>query len=700
MLGPMCKLLRLWFGLTLLCIGLGSGPSWAQESQFQSPHVLVKLVSKDPAWQAGQSVTLGLHFKLIPHWHTYWINPGDSGEPPKVQWTSSLPDLRFSSLQFPTPSPIPVGPLMNFGYSNEVTLLSTVEVPATADSTKPLEIQAKLTWLVCEEECIPEKADLRLTLPPAGHTPPKASPAADLIAQAQKNMPQAWNGGAIPLQNEKDAWILHVPWPSTASNPEEIRFFPRHGGQIANSAPQEFSMDQGKLELRLPKDPQAPASLESLQGVLVADSQAFQISAIPSSTQAHWALYLGLAFLGGLILNLMPCVFPVLSIKILHWVHQAQQEPRQIRRQGWAYTFGILATFGVLSLLLVSLRLAGQAVGWGFQFQSPHFNMALGFLFFLMGLALLGVLSINLPGSANFFSRQTTHGLKGAFFTGVLATIAATPCMAPLVGPTLGLALAQASLFGVALLTAMALGLAAPSLFLSYFPKLLKKLPRPGPWMQTLEQFLAFPLFATVLWIYWVLQQQGGTEMILPFWGGLLMLSFGIWWLQRLRSTEKARVKNFAKRIPPWIVIVGTMVWSFSQAALQPNANTSTQSTVTTGIPWQEYSNENLQQYRNEGRPVFINFTAAWCVTCQVNDRLVFRNPEVMAKFSQQGIIPLKADWTHPDATITEALKAYGRQGVPLYVFYDRAGNFRLLPEILTPGLLLEAITVEKADES
>ena len=702
MLGTMLNRATFWAAALLWTVGLSFGISqaWAQGPRAKTPHVTVELLSDFATWEPGQKQTLGLHFTIIPHWHTYWINPGDSGEPVKVQWESTPIGIQFSELQFPYPEPLPVGPLMNFGYSGEVTFLSTLTVPFTAKPDRPLEIRAKVHWLVCEEECIPEQAELVLKLPSASGKAPIPSPSAALIAQAREKMPRPWTGGSPTFKQQNGLVRLDLPWTQAEAPLATVRFFPLQGGQIANAAIQEVSEAKNLLQMKLTLEPTASKALSELPGVLVAGDKAYLLTARPASTAPSWALYLGLAFLGGLILNLMPCVFPVLSLKILHWVYQAREAPGPLRRQGWAYTAGVMMTFWTLSLILILLRLAGKAVGWGFQFQSPYFNMALGFLFFLMGLALLGALPLKLPGSSGFLSRQSGAGLRGAFLTGILATIAATPCMAPLVGSTLGLALTQVSWFGVALLTAMALGLAAPSLLLSYFPALLKKLPRPGAWMQTLEQLLAFPLFATVLWLYWVLQQQTGDSITLPFWGGILFLAFGVWWLHRLGSPATSTWKYYAKRIPAWLVILGGMTWSFSQISQAERNPRASVHQEASSLPWQAFSPDQLEAFRKEGQPVFINFTAAWCVTCQVNDRLVFRNPQVIEKFSEAGVVSLKADWTHPDPVITETLNRFGRQGVPLYVFYDRKGNYHLLPELLTPGILIDAIFTEKPDET
>lgn len=703
MLDTVLKLSKFSLLICQVLLGFLAPDSYAlaQENEASTPRVQVKLLSDFSNWQPGQEQNLALHFKIIPNWHTYWINPGDSGEPLKVKWESSIAGVQFSALKFPTPEPIPVGPLMNYGYSGEVTYLSSMTLPISADPDQELVIRGKLRWLVCEEECIPETAELSLTLPPAGTAGPKTSDAAALIARAKTQLPQSWPGGAIYWKNQGQKLLLEMDW--KASSPPDLKdahFFPRQAGWIAHAAPQGIHFSKNKIQLGLTPEPSQDQNIQQISGVILLGDQSYEIRAGQQSQGVNWAWFLALAFLGGLILNLMPCVFPVLSLKILHWVYQAQEKPGALRQQGWAYTAGVLVTFWALSLILLILRWTGRAVGWGFQFQSPIFNLVLAWLFFLMALALLGALPLSLPGSSKFLSQANKGGIRGAFLTGIVATIAATPCMAPLVGSTLGLALTQVSGFGVALLTAIALGLALPSLLLSYFPQLLKKLPKPGPWMQTLEQVLAFPLLATVIWLYWVLDQQTGPGLTLPFWGGILFIALGVWWLGRLKSTEGLSWGTFFKRLPPYALILGSMAWSIIQLP-NPNQASSALSTPREGsLDWQKFSASTLEGLRSEGLPIFVNFTAAWCVTCQVNDRLVFRHPEVIKKFAEAGVVSLKADWTHPDPEISAALNEFGRQGVPLYVFYDKKGNYRLLPELLTPGLLIEAIPMENPDET
>jgi thiol:disulfide interchange protein DsbD len=402
-------------------------------------------------------------------------------------------------------------------------------------------------------------------------------------------------------------------------------------------------------------------------------------------------LILGFAFIGGLILNLMPCVFPILSIKVMNFLQISGDNPKKAKLHGWVFGAGVLVSFLILAGLLLLLRAGGQELGWGFQLQSPPFIAFMTFLMFGLGLNLMGVFEIgnslmNVAGSA-----ETGEGLKGSFFSGVLATVLATPCTAPFMGTALGAAITMPAIAALLVFAVLGFGMAVPYIILSSFPALMKKLPKPGAWMETFKQFMAFPLFATAIWLAWVFGQQVGIDGLTNLLIGLLLMSMGIWILNRWKATQISNVSRIVSRAFVALLIAGGFFISASSTAQE--TGTSDSQTDQYGIEWQAYSKSLLDQHLAEDRNVFLDFTAAWCITCKANERVVFSSEEVKEKFRDLNFVMVKADWTNRNPEITRALESFGRNGVPLYVIYHKElEEPMILPELLTPGIVLDAL--------
>jgi thiol:disulfide interchange protein DsbD len=426
----------------------------------------------------------------------------------------------------------------------------------------------------------------------------------------------------------------------------------------------------------------------SLQGVLTArkpgggEIRALEVDLPVKGLESRLLQMLLFAFVGGLILNLMPCVFPVISIKVLSFASQAGQDRRRTRMLSLVFAAGVLVSFWILTALLLSWRTAGEQLGWGFQLQAPGFLVLLEFLFFLLALNLLGVFEIGAGLMAAGSGLAARGGYAGSFFSGVLATVIATPCSAPFMGAAVGFALTQPPAICLLIFTSLALGMAAPYLLLAFFPSLIGFLPRPGRWMESLKQFFAFPLLATVLWLIWTLEIQVGIGGVLYLLAGLLTAGLGLWIVGRWQGVRLARALG-------WLVVMAGAVLSYQGVAPRmPGA------TAESGIEWRKFSPEAVEQARQSGKPVFVDFTAAWCISCQVNERLVFSSADVQKRFKELGIAAFKADWTNRDEAITRALESLGRSGVPVYVLYDdkKGSSPQLLPEVITPGIVLDRL--------
>ncbi|MGA8741560.1 MAG: thioredoxin family protein [Terracidiphilus sp.] len=712
-------------------------------SSADLPHVHVQLISPDAQLHPGTANRGGLYFKLEPGWHVYWKNPGDAGEPPHIKWT--LPaGITAGPLRFPVPKRLPLGPLMDFGYEDEVLFPIQLNV-ADGSSSGPSTLRAKVDWLVCRGSCIPEKTELELTRPIAAAsagTPP-IQPDNDIWTRLANRLPQA-----IPANLK----VGFVPTPTgfrltaiTGHRETEASFFPADPDILSNPAPQTVTPTANGLTLDIKKDESLAANPKQLRGLLQlsggrayeliasagppaapkpmapgpapAQNSSTQPATSPSSTTPNAAIEpahanpatstegpgllraVALAFLGGLLLNLMPCVFPVLFIKGLSLVQSGNEERHKLRTHGFVYAAGILVSFWALVALLLGLRSAGSHLGWGFQFQSPIFLSLMAALLFFLGLSLAGQFDIGLTLTSAGSSLAAKHGYTGSFFTGVLAVIVATPCTAPFMGVALGYALSQTALVTFAIFTALALGLAAPYVALTLQPAWTRILPRPGAWMEVLKQAVSVPIFATVIWLAWVLANAYGAAVLAALLASFLLLAIAGWFLGRWPAKRWASVVA-------GLILLGVVSISIAapanledptrsvlKMALSPDDAHALSTITKNEAVWQPWSAGAVQKYQSQGRPVFVDFTASWCLSCQVNERVAFGNPGVQKAFADNNVVLLRADWTRYDDSITQTLTSLGRSGVPTYALYvPGESKPRVLPEVLTPGIVTDAL--------
>ncbi|HTJ97071.1 MAG TPA: protein-disulfide reductase DsbD domain-containing protein [Rhodocyclaceae bacterium] len=686
--------------LVFVGILLVSGIAHAISDRASTEQVQVQLIAATDSVRPGGTVTLGLRQRIIPHWHTYWQNAGDSGMPTSISW--KLPaGAKAGDIQWPLPSHFELGSITNYGYADEVTLLTTISVPASAKPGTSFPIHASVNWLVCQEICIPQQVELALNLPiVAANTPsPRLNPAIQL---AQQKLPVNSPWPASVNVSKKTLSLRIDTTELQGAGVTDVRFYPLKWGVIAHNAAQSVNTDAKSLTLTMQAG-EAPLKVgETLAGVLTITentangplTRGFNVQAQSATTVETGPSFIAallLALIGGAILNLMPCVFPVLSIKALSLLKQGHNSRHEVRLHGLTYTAGILVSFALLAGLLLILKAGGAQIGWGFQFQSPTFVLSVAYLMFAVGLSLSGVFEIGTSVSGLGESLAEKPGYAGSFFTGVLATIVATPCTAPFMGVAIGYALTQPAVGLFAIFLSLGLGLALPYLLLSIWPPLQRCLPKPGLWMERLKQAFAFPMYATAAWLVWVLALQAGAISTLLALGGMVVIAFAAWLFDSTRS--RSGWQRPGATIVAAALVIATLLFSYLQLHHAPASKSST-ATSSSEQNWQGFSNERLQALRAEGKPVFLNFTAAWCITCLVNERVALSQDSVTSAFKNAGITYLKGDWTNQDAAITKKLAEFGRNGVPLYVFYPAGKNAEpvVLPQILTPEIVLEHI--------
>lgn len=684
----------------LLSVVLLFGPSVKAEVVTDA-HTQVQLVSTATSIQSGKAVWIGLHMKMDDDWHVYWKNPGDSGLAPKIKWV--LPQgFSAGDIQWPYPVRINVGPLTGFGYEGEVVLFSEVQVPEGLNDGDNVVFKGRVDWLACKVECIPGRADLNLTLPVQNAAAQPDPKWALVFAHISKRWPvvsDAWNVRFYDDGRDLRLIVTSLKGQRTLSG---FHFFPEREDLIDHAATQEITDIPGGAQLRIKKSSVFPKNISNVRGIIVnpegwsapGQTQALLVdapieaAAIVSVSSAITLVSACLfAFVGGLILNLMPCVLPVLSLKIIGLLKHVSHR-REMFLHGLCFTAGVLVSFWALAGVLIGLKLAGQQVGWGFQFQSPLFVIFIAGVLFILALNLFGVFEVG-NSLTSVGGSLPKGGRAGSFWGGVLATVVATPCTAPFMGTALGFALAQPVPVAFLVFTFLGLGMAAPYLFLSAFPRFLKWIPKPGGWMIGLKTFLGFVLAASVIWLVWVLGLQRGIHAVGLFLSGLLFLGMGSWVVGLI---QQDRMKWFHMVSLAVFFILGLML--AAAAAFVPVAGpTGSVENARNGIFWQKFSDERVEEAIKNGGPVFIDFTAAWCLTCQVNDRLVFQDKSVVNAFNEFGVMAFKADWTNHDEAITKALARYGKNSIPLYVFYSGTSQEPvILPELVTPGSVIEML--------
>jgi DsbC/DsbD-like thiol-disulfide interchange protein/cytochrome c biogenesis protein CcdA len=662
----------------LLCPALPAGA--LESTTVSSPRATVSLVSDTDAVADGTPFRIGLHFRLAPGWHTYWKNPGDAGAPPDME-LALPPGATAGPIVWPTPQRVAEGPLMTYAYTGELLLPLSVTPGKPAGVTV---VQAHAQWLVCKDICVPEEGDFRLELPPGTSAPSAQAP---LFAALDRRVPRPSPWRAVV---GSDGTLLVQGPELTTSTVVDAWFIPDTPGVIRDSAAQPLTVWQGGFTLAL-KSGKAFRPAEGLSGILsVRDRSGLETDVAlraapgevpPPPPTMRLQRMLGLAFLGGLILNLMPCVFPVLAMKV---VGLAGAASGRARLHAAAYTVGVLVAFSVVGAALLVARAAGAAAGWGFQFQSPIFVASMAWLLFAVGLNLSGVFQIG-AGLAGAGQGLTRHaGQMGSFFTGLLAVVVATPCTAPFMGVAIAAGLAAPPAVTMLVFVVMGLGMAAPYALLAVVPALGRATPRPGRWMEVLRQGLAFPMYAASAWLVWVISQEAGPAGVLGTSAGLVLLGFAAW---VLGITQEATDRS--RRVGQSAAAAAVL----AALAVLSGISTAPASAGLVEAGAEPFSAARLGALRAEGRPVFVNMTAAWCVTCLVNERVAINSVAVRRAFADHDVTYLKGDWTRQDPSITVYLRENRRDGVPLYVYYPSRGQPTVLPQILTESTLLDELT-------
>lgn len=686
----------------------------AAQSSFPATqrNVEAGLHSSRAAVAPGETFTIVLRETIREGWHTYWRNPGDSGEPTELTWTAPA-GWSVGEIQWPTPEGIPFATLVNHGYEGEVLFPIEVTAPANARPGTEATFSADLYVLVCADICIPEESAVTLSVPVAaqGRDDPQWAPrVAAAVAALPRRAERAGVVGSITAGNPATLSVV-LPLPGATAF-RNLRFFPYSRDVMEASAAQRPRVGANGASFSLTPGVADNLGQEPLEGVVAFDVEldgqwrkfGFEIAAQPGApipgTDAEAATFsddfplldlegapeveapalsaltliatLGLAFLGGLILNVMPCVLPVLSVKALAFAGGGHAG--EARRQGVFYFVGVMVTFMALAALLIALRAGGEAVGWGFQLQAPWVTSGLALLFFVIGLNLLGVFEFGggLQNAGEGLTRR--GGDMGAFFTGALAVVAATPCTAPFMAGAIGAALTQPAGVTLLIFAALALGFALPLTLLHFMPALQRLLPKPGAWMERAKQVLAFPMFAAAIWLAWVLAEQAGAVGV----QSLLNIAAAVAFVLFVARWGRVWL------IVGLIVLAGTVAVSFRPIVGMQHEG------ALVSEPW---SAERVTALRAEGRPVFVNFTAAWCITCKANELSSMRSDRVAQAFADADVAYLEADWTKRDDNIAAALAEHGRAGVPLYLYYPPSGDVQVLPQVLSEALLIETVS-------
>jgi len=691
----------------------------AQQDYDANPNSDAFLIPEVSTIQAGTPFTIAVRFLLDPGWHNYWQNAGDSGLPTTIEW--DLPEgFSAGEIQWPTPHRIILYPLVDYGYSDEVSLLIELTPPSELPLGTSVTLGALVDWLVCETLCLPAYAELSVEIPVSDGAPAADPQWADLFRETRNHLPKTLGDWTIEAQLLESGYRLTVqPSAGALTLPDSVYFYPSEGSTLDHAAPQGRLVEDGRLILELASSAYALQPSPVLRGVLLAEDGGTwdssetvaglvveaPVSGAPPPQDAAslaaaraegtgpidtdrgftMALALAFAFFGGILLNLMPCVFPILSLKILGAASRGGEDRIQIRNQGLIFALGVVLSFLTLGGLLIVLRAGGAQLGWGFQLQSPIFVALMVALFFAIGLNLMGLFEVGVSLTRVGGGAGDPGGYGESLASGVLATVIATPCTAPFMGAALGFALTRSVPETLLIFGFLGAGMALPYLVLSLAPGLLEKLPRPGPWMETLRQVLAFPMFATVIWLVWVFGQQTGVGGATYLLSALLLIMAAGWMVGRWQRTDLR--SGVVARVISLGVLAGAAL-----LVVQGSGQVAPLREVEEG--WLPFAQAEVERALAQGKPVFIDFTAAWCLTCQVNERMVLGGDAVLEGFHERGVALFKADWTRQDPEITTALEALGRSGVPVYALYRGSPGAQphLLPAILTEQIVLDAL--------
>ena len=656
-------------------------------------------------FQTGQPVWAALTFIPRAGWHTYWKNPGDSGAQTILDWSSDANGVSFGKALYPAPALLPVGSLMNYGYKAPVTLLVPIYFTAAAVAND-VQIKLAVEWLVCEMECVPQTATLKLALPKGAGDYNESL--REVFTNARAAIPdENYFGGSLTVTQNHSNLLVYMTRDEQAAVVSAY-YFPRYEGVLHYAAAQQMERTDKGLLLSMMRsealpEPASPngllvltksngqrqaiamtpmlnmkaTSVHDVQNVAIIDATISPSSSIPMLDLIFMALA------GGIILNLMPCVFPVLSLKALSLVKSSHISQRDRRREGWAYTAGIVTSFCLIVFVLLAIRSSGIAIGWGFQLQEPLFVASLVVLMVVVAMSLMGTVHIStgFDGAGQSFTQA--GGVKGSFFTGVLATLVATPCTAPFMAPAIGYALTQDILTIFVIFIMLGIGLALPFLALAYSDRLAGMMPRPGAWMETFKIALSFPMLLTAAWLLYVFQSQTNPGAMFGLLVAVIIIAFALWLRERIEH-------SLGRNVAALVIIFGVVVSFLYYTPMHFSGRTVDTQTQLDTV---KYDATALNDLRAEGKPVFLYFTAEWCITCKINEKLVLYRSETQAAFADNGIIQMKGDWTNRDPEITKKIASFGYAGVPLYIFYPAGANTAtVLPATLSIDIIKATI--------
>jgi thiol:disulfide interchange protein DsbD len=681
----------------------------AAEAQVYEGRELVQasLLADTTAVVPGKAFTVGVLLKMAPHWHTYWKFPGDAGLPTEIKWNLP-PGWKVGEIQWPTPLKLAEpGDIDVYGYHDEVLLLQEITPPAAIRESE-VKLSAEANWLVCEKICIPGGATVELNLPVAGSAAPANE---ELFERFRRALPQPWPSADVATAEWSRApteLTLRIK-SAVLANHAAVEFHPLPGENVVAGHPTTERTPDG-VTFRIPLETE-DAAVQSIPGVVVfgqtadgADRNAWQLNlsdtAVPATTSVPaaatargLATFLLFGFIGGFILNLMPCVLPVISLKIFGFIQHAGHDRRRILQSGLAFVGGIFVWFIALALLLIVMKSAGGEIGWAVQFTNSYFVLGMSVIVLVFALNLFGVFEITLPQSANrnVMAWSSGEGNAASFFQGVFATVLGTSCTAPVLGTAVGFALTQSNTVILLMFLAIAAGMSAPYLLLSAQPAWVNWLPKPGAWMERVKQLMGFPMLATLVFLLYVLGEQRGPAAVTWTLCFLLAVALACWMKGAFITPMSSAVQRVVVVVLMLALVLGSGAYfirgKFAHEKLEV-------ATATAEDGWLKFSPQLLEAELAKGSPVFLDFTAAWCITCKFNERTVLESAPVREAFARRGIVKIKADWTNADPEITKLLKQFGRPGVPLYVWYPAGKSVDpiVLPELLTKNIVLEQL--------
>lgn len=693
----------------VISFAIALGSSTALAAERDATYTTVDFFSEvESLPKDGGLVTLGLYLKPHPTWHAYWKNPGDAGLAAKMKW--DLPDgFEPSVFEFPTPHLIPFGPMNTYGYEEPVLLLVDVRIPSGLPGEDLIRLAAKANWVVCDDRtCVPDSMDVELFLPVGDGSSDAAVADRFFKARSELPVPVEWSAHFVVQGEKVHINVEHAPASQTM---QDVYLFPaaknlvKYDEQITAFTPDGFTVsmnahkdvgDKSALPFVLTYEEEGQQRAVQLTASLD-ESPSAQVLGSPTTSpvalQMNVLTALLFAFLGGIILNTMPCVFPILSMKALSLVKVSLHDKKLARESGLTYTAGIVVAFAVVGGALLAFRYGGQMAGWGFQMQYPLVNLGLALLMVVIALNLFGVFELG-TGMMSAGSELVRGGeRRKSFFTGLLAVVVATPCTAPFMAGALGFAMMQPAAISLFVFLALGFGLAFPYLLLSYVPDLGRFLPKPGAWMDTLKRVLAFPMLATALWLFWVVGKQAGTNSFALALLAALVLAFALWAFGHSALSPKKLMWRIVAGIGVFVAIYSTYLVEIYREHGSIGAQTEGTHQLG-GLTLEPFSPELVQGYLASGQPTFVYFTADWCISCKANERVALATDAVADAFHKRGIRVVEGDWTSQNPVITEWLQRYGRVGVPLYLYFGPGSTLEtpvILPQILTPDIVIRS---------